>query len=247
MKAVILAGGLGTRLRPLTFAIPKPLLPVGDTPILEIILSRLKQYGICDVILAINYRGTLIETYFGDGSKFDTRIEYLREEQPLGTAGPLMSLKGRFSEPFLVMNGDILTGIDFAKLAAFHTSAGSDLTVAVTQHRHELAFGVVALGGDGVTITRIHERPSFSYEISAGIYMLSPSVLDFIPEKGKYDMPDLIARLIKAGRKVSAYHFSEFWLAIERMDDYEQAINDMGEWLDQRTRRGHISDPYNEE
>jgi len=154
MKAVILAGGLGTRLRPLTYSIPKPLLPVGEKPILEIIVNRLKWFGIRQIILAVGYRRELIEVYFGDGSKFDVEIQYLREEQPLGTAGSLALVRENRliedHETFLVMNGDILTKLDFEALRRYHQAGGFELSVATRCFEYQLPYGVLVTEADQI-------------------------------------------------------------------------------------------------
>jgi len=230
MKVVILAGGLGTRLRPLTFSIPKPLLPVGETPILEIILSKLKSQGLTDIIMAVGYKSELIKTYFGDGSKFGVDIKYLEEDKPLGTAGPLRLAKDRFeiNEPVLLMNGDILTRLDFNKMIDFHLNNKSDITVGIKLHEYRSPYGVIELDGDN--IKEIREKPSFKFDISTGIYVLNPQALDFVPKDSFYDMPSLIKDAMAKGMKVVGYRIDEYWIAVEHMDNYKEAIEEKEKW-----------------
>lgn len=230
MKVVILAGGLGTRLRPLTFSIPKPLLPVGEKPILEIILSKLKSYGLTDIIIAVGYKSELIKTYFGNGSKFGVDIEYIDEDKPLGTAGPLSSLKEKFEikEPILIMNGDILTKLDFRKMVDFHIKNNADITVGIKEHEQKTPFGVIDL--DENKIKNIKEKPILTFNISAGIYVLNPSILDIVPKNTSYQMPDLIKNAMDKDKKVLGYKINEYWMAVEHMGSYEDAIAEIEKW-----------------
>jgi len=230
MKVVILAGGLGARLRPLTFSIPKPLLPVGEKPILEIILSKLKSQGLTDIIIAVGYRSELIKTYFGNGEKFGVDIKYVEEDEPLGTAGPLAALKEKFDikEPILLMNGDILTRLDFNKLIEFHLSNKADMTVGIKRHEQKTPFGVIDL--DGKEIKKIKEKPILTFDISAGIYVLSPAVLDIVPKGKFYQMPDLIKETMGKGKKVLGYKIDEYWRAVEHKGDYEEAVVEIEKW-----------------
>ncbi len=227
---MILAGGGGTRLRPLTFSIPKPLLPVGEKPILEIILSKLKSYGLTDIVIAVGYKSELIKTYFGDGSKFGVNIEYIDEDKPLGTAGPLGILKEKFEikEPILLMNGDILTKLDFRKMIEFHTKNNADITIGIKEHEYKSPFGVISV--DGHEIKKIEEKPTLSFNISTGIYVLSPSMLDTVPKGTVYQMPDLIKDAMDKGKKVIGHMISEYWMAIEHMDNYEEALAEIEKW-----------------
>lgn len=230
MKVAILAGGVGKRLRPLTFSIPKPLLPVGKKPILEIILSKLKSYGLTDIIIAVGYRSELIKTYFGDGSKFGVDIEYVDENKPLGTAGPLSSLKEKFKikEPILIMNGDILTNLDFRKMIDFHIKNNADITVGIKKHKQKTQFGVIDL--DGNRIKNIKEKPILTFNISAGIYVLSSSILSIVPKNTSYQMPDLIKNAMNKGKKVLGYTINEYWVAVEHMGSYKEALVEMEKW-----------------
>lgn len=230
MKAVILAGGIGSRMRPLTFSIPKPLLPVGDTPILEIILKKLKSFGIDDIILAVGYKSELIETYFGDGKKLDVRIEYIKEKEPLGTAGPLAMIRGHIGkgESIVLMNGDILTKLDFGKLIDAHKSKGADITIAVRKYQQKSPFGVVEMEGDFVK--EIKEKPTFNYEISSGIYVIKSEILKMVPENKRYDMPELIKDAMREGKTVIGFRFDDYWMGVERIENYEEALNHIEKW-----------------
>lgn len=235
MKAVILAGGLGTRLRPLTYSIPKPLLPVGEKPILEIIINRLKSFAIRQIILMVGYRPELIEVYFGDGTKFDVDIQYVCEEHPLGTAGPLALVRQEgligADETFLVMNGDILTKLDFEALCRYHQEGNFDLTVATRCFEYQSPYGVL-MTDDG-RVQSIKEKPVTSYEISAGIYLLQGSVLAEVPAGTYFGMPDLIEKLLQHDYRVGAYPFDGYWLAVEQLHHIEEAHHDMAKWLDE--------------
>lgn len=232
MRSVILAGGLGTRLRPLTFSIPKPLLPVGEKPILELILLRLKSFGFQDFILSIGYKGELIETYFQTGEKFGVQIRYAREAEPCGTAGPLSLVARLFpfspGESFLLMNGDILTELDFHRFIEFHESQGFEMTVGVKEIERQLPYGVLEIS-DG-RVLGIVEKPATRYPISAGIYLLRESVLSAIPPDTFFTIPDLIHRLVAESRPVGSYPIEEYWLALEHQDDMEAARSHLKEW-----------------
>lgn len=225
MKAIILAGGKGVRLRPLTYTIPKPLLPVGEKPILEEIIERLKPFGVTEFIIAVGYRAELIETYFRDGSQLGVRIDYVRESHPLGTAGPLALVRDAFdlppSEPLFVMNGDILTDLDVGAFVAFHRAGGFDVTVATREFQLHHPYGVIKLDGD--RIAGIVEKPAVTDIVSAGIYAINPAALDLIPNDAFFDMPDLVNKLIAANRPVGAHNFEGEWLAIDNIDQLEDA------------------------
>lgn len=224
LRAVVMAGGFGKRLRPLTDATPKPMLPVGDQPLLERIVGSLRKSGIRRVKLTTHYHAEVITRHFGDGQAFGVDIDYVNEETPMGTAGAL-SLVGDSDEPILVMNGDILTRVDFAAMLDFHRDHGADMSVAVRAYEFRVPYGVVDT--DGVLITRIVEKPLFQRFVSAGIYLLNPELLRLIPGGQVYDMPELIQRLMSEGRRVVGFPVREYWLDIGRMEDYEQAVADM--------------------
>jgi NDP-sugar pyrophosphorylase family protein len=233
MKAVLLAGGKGVRLRPLTYTIPKPLLPIGERPILEEIIERLKKSGVREFIVAVGYRAELIETYFRDGAQLGVRIEYVLETQPLGTAGPLSLVRAQCDlpadEPLIIMNGDILTDLDVRELVEFHRAQGCELTVATRDYQLQHPYGVIQLDDAGTRITSIVEKPAVTDVVSAGIYALQPSSLDLVPAGRFYDIPDLVNALVAAGRPVGAYHFDGEWLAIDRIEQLEDAGRIVGE------------------
>jgi len=231
-RAVILSGGMGTRLHPLTLSIPKPLLPVGEKPILETIVEHLKDFGFRDFIFSVGYRSELIETYFGDGSRFDVNIEYFKEDKPLGTAGTLPMIRDNIGlpedEPFFMMNGDILTRLDVGKLLKHHRENDFSLTVGVKDYENKLPFGVLEIE-DG-SIMAIKEKPVERYHISAGIYVINPAVLDLVPKGEFFTIPSLIERLIEAGEKVGSYFIEEYWLAVENIGHIERGQKDIKMW-----------------
>jgi NDP-sugar pyrophosphorylase family protein len=224
MRAVILAGGKGKRLAPYTTVFPKPLMPIGDMPILEVVLRQLKHHGCDDVTLAVGHLPELLMAFFGDGSKWGMTVRYSREEQPLGTAGPLALISG-LHETFLVMNGDVLCDINYSELVAYHKRQGAMATVASYVRTVHIDFGVLETDAEQF-ITEYREKPSLTYQVSMGIYVFEPEVLRYI-EPGRYfDFPDLVKLLIGKGHKVAAYPFSGYWLDIGRPDDYERAVNE---------------------
>ena len=225
MKAVILAGGRGVRLRPLTYTIPKPLLPVGEKPILEEIVEWLKSYAVRDLILAVGYRAELIETYFRDGSQLGVQIDYVREAHPLGTAGPLSLVRRSFDlppdEPLLAMNGDFLTDLDLRAFIEFHRAGGYEITIATREFQMQHPYGVIEV--DGARVTGIVEKPVETDVVSAGIYALQPSALEAIPHDRFFDIPDLVNALLAEKRSVGAYQFAGQWIAIDRIEELEDA------------------------
>jgi len=227
MKTVLLAGGRGVRLRPLTYTIPKPLLPVGERPILEEIVERLKTFGLRDLVMAVGYRAELIETYFRDGSQLGVHIEYAREAEPLGTAGPLALVRAqcgataKSTDSLLVMNGDLLTALDMRALIEFHERGGHDLTIVTREYQLQHPYGVIQLDGD--RITGIVEKPAVTDTVNAGIYVFRWSTLDLVPDGCPYEMPDLVNTAAASGRSVVAYPFAGSWLAIDRMEQLEEA------------------------
>jgi NDP-sugar pyrophosphorylase family protein len=223
MKAIILAGGLGQRLRPLTFSIPKPLLPVGEKPILQIIIEQLHESSISEIVLATGYQAELIEAFCGDGSRFGVSIRYVRESEPLGTAGPLSLVRHCFGEDeiFLLMNGDIFTGLRSADFMQAARVNGCDLTVGFTEYVYRSPFGVLQI--DDGAVTGIVEKPEQQYAISAGIYAVRSSALPFIPD-GFFTMPQLIEKLSAAGKRVAAYHIREEWLGLESIVHFDEAV-----------------------
>jgi len=224
MKAVVLAGGKGTRLRPYTAVLPKPLVPVGDTPILEIILRQLARAGITDVTITVGHLASLIESFFGDGSRFDLRIEYFREDTPLSTVGSLAHLEA-LTEPFLVMNGDVLTDVDFRKLIAFHREKRCAATIATAPREEQADFGVVRWDGD-TRIIEFLEKPMSRYHVSMGVYVFSRAVLRYIPAGKPFGFDELMQIMLDAGERLYSFAHNGYWLDLGRPDDYERAVED---------------------
>jgi dTDP-glucose pyrophosphorylase len=220
---VIMAGGFGTRLRPHTENCPKPLLPVGGKPILEHIIERAKSEGFSHFVLAINYLGHMIEDYFGNGDRWQVRIDYLREDIPLGTAGALSLLHPWPQMPFAVSNGDLLTDIRFGEILDFHTHLGATATMAVRLHEWQHPFGVVKT--KGVDIVLLEEKPVNRTLVNTGIYVLDPSVLNFLAPDVPVDMPVLFSQLQKLGNRTVAYAIHEPWLDVGRPEDLDRARN----------------------
>jgi NDP-sugar pyrophosphorylase family protein len=221
MKAVILAGGLGSRLKPFTEVIPKPLLPIGEKSVLEIQIERLKKYGFKEIYLATNYKSEYIESFFGDGSRYGVSLFVSKELEPLGTAGPLLLLKDRLNEPFLVMNGDILSLVDFSKMYNFALQNDTDLTIAIKKEITPFAFGNIFFQGDYVT--GIEEKPDIVMYILAGIYVMRPSIFKYFPEKSYFGMDALIKKMLYENLPILKYDLKEYWLDIGRLNDYEKA------------------------
>jgi dTDP-glucose pyrophosphorylase len=218
---VIMAGGLGTRLKPYTENCPKPLLPIGGKPMLEHIIERARSEGFRHFVLAVYYLGHMIEEHFGDGSLWDVEIEYLREQSPLGTAGALSLLKDVKGIPFVVTNGDVLTDIRYSELLDFHCQHQAVATMAVRQYEWQHPFGVVKI--KGVDMVGFEEKPVTRSHINAGVYVLEPMVLDFLANSGHCDMPTLFARIQEVGRRTIVYPMHEPWLDVGRPDDLRQA------------------------
>jgi NDP-mannose synthase len=223
MHAVILAGGKGVRLHPFTVVFPKPLVPLGDRPIIEVLIQHLIAFGITDITLTVGHLAELIKAYFQHRPQLMAQawLHYVDEEEPTGTAGSLASVRG-LDETFLVMNGDLLTDLDFDALVSFHRRHGAALTIAAHRRKVKIDLGVLECGDD-YRLTGYNEKPELSYDVSMGIYVYEPSVLKFIAP-GKYlDFPDLVLRLIAAGEKVCAMPCDCLWLDIGRPDDYARA------------------------
>ncbi len=223
LQAVIMAGGFGSRMRPLTDTIPKAMLPIGEKPLLELVLQQLKEAGIREVNVATHYKEELIRQHFGTGDDFGVDIRYVNEDQPLGTAGAL-SLLAPSDKPLLVINGDILTHVDFHAMLHFHQEHKADMTVAVRQQEIQVPYGVVET--DGVVITGVEEKPLVRHFINAGIYLLNPDLCGFIPQGQLYNMTDLIHRLLAEGRRLVSFPIREYWLDIGHMENYQKAIAD---------------------
>jgi dTDP-glucose pyrophosphorylase len=228
LQAVLMAGGTGTRLRPLTNETPKPMLTVGDRPLMEIIISQLRDAGITRVNVTTHYKHEKIVEHFGDGSDFGVQLSYLPEERPLGTAGALGLLE-KTNDTLLVINGDILTDLDFRALLAYHKEQRAELTVAVKQYDIEVPYGIIEC--DGSLVRRVREKPVLKFLVNAGIYVVEPSALDVSPKNGEhFDMTDLIQRLVEAGRTVVSFPVREYWLDIGQPSDYTQAQKDIEQW-----------------
>ena len=231
MKAIVLAGGKGTRLAPFTTVLPKPLMPIGDMPILEVILRQMKCAGIDDVILTVGHLSELLKAFFQDGNRFGLRIGYSYEESPLGTAGPISLVDG-LDETFLVTNGDVLTTLRFQELIEFHKKEQAVATIAVHHRQVKIDLGVIQWNG-GPSIRDYVEKPSYDYCVSMGLYVFEPKVLDYIPHNRYMDFPDLVLKLIASGEKVVGYKFDGYWQDLGRPDDYEIAAHDFEEMHDQ--------------
>jgi NDP-sugar pyrophosphorylase family protein len=220
-SAVILSGGLGTRLKPFTEVIPKPLLPIGEKAVLEIQIERFKKYDFDHIFLATNYKSNYIENFFGDGSRYGVKLEISKESQPLGTAGPIRLLKDRLSKPFIVMNGDILSLADFEVLYDFSSLRQSLLTVAIKKIITPYAFGNIFFEGD--LVTGIEEKPDIIRYVLAGIYVMKPEIIELIPDHEYFGMDMLIKKMLELNLSITKYELKEYWLDIGQLQDYEKA------------------------
>jgi NDP-sugar pyrophosphorylase family protein len=218
---VLMAGGLGTRLQPLTKDYPKPLLPVGGKPILEKILESFADQGFKRIFVSLNYKAEMIREHFGDGSRWGVTMEYLHETTRLGTAGALSLLPGRPEAPVVVMNGDLITSTNFPSLLDFHAAQGAAATMAVREYDFQVPYGVIRLDGDRVS--GIEEKPVQRFFVNAGIYALSPEALGYVPANTHFNMPTLFERLMEAGHTTAAYPLREYWLDIGRIEEFERA------------------------
>ncbi len=222
VRAVLLAGGKGTRLRPFTVTFPKPLVPLGDRPILDHLLHRLADSGVTRVTISLGHLSSLIRAYISQSDAFPhVEIDFVEETAPLGTAGSLSLVEG-LDTTFLVMNGDLLTDIDFTALVAAHRASGAAVTVSRYVRKHRTDFGVLDIDADGF-IRNYVEKPEHTFSVSMGVYVYEPRALKFVEHNQHLDFPDLILRLIKAGEKVGTYHHEGMWLDIGRPDDYARA------------------------
>jgi NDP-sugar pyrophosphorylase family protein len=223
-QAIVLAGGRGTRLKPYTTVFPKPLMPIGDMPILEVIIRQLRHHGFRRITLAVGHLAGLLQAYFGDGSKWGVELDYSFEHAPLGTAGPLALIE-RPREPFLVMNGDILTTLDFGQLLSTLCVSGVSAVVGVQRREVKIGLGVLELDA-AQRVTDYIEKPTLSYDASMGVYAFQPGALDYIPPDQSFDLPDLIKALIRAGEPVLGYAHEGYWRDIGRPEEYEQATEE---------------------
>lgn len=226
-KVILMVGGLGTRLRPLTDNTPKPMLKVGNKPILQTIVEKFAECGYVNIVMCVNYKSHIIEDYFGDGSKFGVTIEYILEKERMGTAGALSLLEKLPSEPFFVMNGDLLTNINLEYLHEYHILNNSTATMCVREYDFQVPYGVVNL--DNNKILSIDEKPIHKFFVSAGIYMLSPEVLNYIPQNEFYDMPTLFEKLIGENKNTVSFPLREYWLDIGRVEEFEKANSEYHE------------------
>ena len=232
-RAVILAGGQGSRLRPYTTVLPKPLLPIGERAILDIVVRQLAACGVPAVTIATGYLAHLVRAVFGDGAEYGVRIDYHEEPEPLGTAGPLAAIDG-LDATFLAMNGDVLTTLDPRELVDAHTSAGNAMTIAGSTRTVRADYGVMRLDGAGAGTHRLEgydEKPETSVVVSMGLYVLEPSALAHVPAGCHFDIPDLVHALVAAGEPVGAHVHDGYWRDIGRHDDYEQAQTEIDDML----------------
>lgn len=223
-KAVILSGGLGTRLKPFTNAIPKPLLPIGEKAVLEIQIERLVKYGFQEIILATNYKADYVEKFFGDGSRYGVKLKVSKEEKRLGTAGPIKLLENEMDEPFLVMNGDILCLADFRKMYEYACNIDSIFTAGIKKIIMPYAFGNITFEDD--YITNIEEKPDIITYALAGIYVMKPEIMDLIPYNEYYGIDKLLQKMMQKKMPIAKYEIEDYWLDIGRPDDYEKAQMD---------------------
>ena len=220
-KVILMAGGLGSRLRPLTDNTPKPLLKVGNKPILQTIIENFASHGFENIIISLNYKSQMIRDYFKDGSDSGVNIEYLEENKRLGTAGALSLLKDSPNEAFFVMNGDLLTNVNFSDLLDFHNFSGSTATMCVREYQYQIPYGVIQT--DSENIISIEEKPINKFFVNAGIYLLNPDVLNQVPKDEFYDMPTLFEKLIEQQKKVLSFPIHEYWLDIGQHHDFTKA------------------------
>lgn len=224
LQAVIMAGGSGTRLRPLTIDLPKPMLPVDGKPLMERVIEQLRQVGIRRINITTHYKAEKIVDHFGDGSEFGVQLNYVDEDRPLGTGGAL-GLMPYPDEPVLVINGDILTQVDFRAMLYFHQENRADMTIGVRRYEMQVPYGVIEC--EGVLVKHLQEKPQVGFLVNAGIYLLEPSVYQFMPQNVSFNMTDLIQWLLDAGRTVVSFPIHEYWLDIGQHADYTQAQGDL--------------------
>jgi len=226
VKTVILAGGKGARLKPYTAVLPKPLMPLGDRAILEIVIRQLAHQGFADITLSVGHLAHVIEAVFGDGKDHDVDLTYVREDVPLGTAGSLRLIDG-LDDTFLMLNGDLVTTFDFRELVKHHRATGNLLTIATRKRRVDVDYGVLTVEpvNDGTSqVVGFTEKPQLEFTVSMGIYVLEPAALNLIPQDGYFDFPDLVRNALRANAPVGAFEYDGLWLDIGRQSDYDQAI-----------------------
>lgn len=236
LQAVLMCGGLGTRLRPWSYIIPKPLFPIGERPIVELLLKRLKLYGITEIFLSVGYKAELIELLLGDGHQLGLELRYIHENEPLGTAGALNLLRDQLRGPFLMMNGDLVTRLDFGKMVEFHREHLAEITVGTKNYEVQVPYGVIDTDPEDGRVTTLREKPTYATQINAGIYVISQSALELLPATGRFDATQLIQAAMDAKRTVFSYPIEEYWMDIGRKEDYERANEDAKSWLDEIER-----------
>ncbi len=221
MKAVILAGGLGTRLKPFTQVLPKTLLPIGESSVLETQILSLKKHGVDEIFVATNHMSEYIDAFVGNGARYGIPISTSKEKNPLGTCGPISLLKDKLKEPFILMNGDILTTLNFSEVYKFALSSEADLIVVTNEITPPFEFGKVI--AEGEYIKDVHEKPNLKFEILSGIYIMKPKIFELIPENTYYGIDSLIKDMLRKELKVGKYLMKEYWLDIGRVSDYQTA------------------------
>lgn len=229
VSVVLMVGGLGTRLRPLTDTVPKPLLPVGGRPLLQTIIENMASQGFTQIYLSVNYKAEMFEQQFGDGSAFGVQIKYVHEDDRMGTAGALSLLPERPTNPIIVMNGDLLTTLNFRQLISYHREHRAKATMAVREYSFQVPYGVVET--DNERLVAISEKPVHNFFVSAGIYVIEPEALDMIPLGKPYDMPQLFEAIIAQKEEAVVFPIREFWLDIGRLDDLERAQHEYGKFF----------------
>ncbi len=227
-RAVILAGGLGTRLRPYTVVLPKPLMPIGQYPILEVVVRQLARHGFRKVTMAVNHQAGLIKAFFGDGARWGLEIDYSLESVPLSTVGPLKLVKD-LPEQFLLMNGDVLTDLNFREFCDAHVSAGRLFTIAAAPRTHVVDYGVLEVDGEN-RLCRFNEKPIHRYLVSMGVYVVNRSLVERVPPDVKYGFDDLMRDMLARGEPVHVEPYDGYWLDIGRPDDYERAIDEFEQY-----------------
>ena len=224
-RAIILAGGKGTRLKPYTISLPKPLVPIGETPILEIIIKQLIQHEFDHITITINHMADIIKAFFGDGSKWNVKIDYSLEDKPLSTMGPLKLIKN-LPDNFLIMNGDVLTNLNFYDFYEWHINKKNRFTISSYLRTHKNDYGVLEI--DNLNkLTGFHEKPITNFKVSMGVYIANKEILNYIPENMSYGFDDLMIELIKRKKNVNVKHFDGYWLDVGRPDDYEKACTNI--------------------
>ena len=237
---VIMAGGLGTRLRPLTEEVPKPMLQVGDKPILHTIIEQLKDHGLTNIVLAVNYLSDRIRNYFGTGEAFGVKIQYLQETERMGTAGALTLMPELPPEPLVVMNGDILTNLDFSQLLQFHQTEGHAVTMCVRNYEYQVPYGVVRLNED-YKVSEIVEKPRHSFLVNAGIYVLNPVTIQVIPPKSYFDMPSFLDLVAKQLEGVGCFPIRDYWIDIGENQEYQRANTEYRRVFDGKAKNSGVN------